>query len=56
MWLFWSGHGSPDLDRCWRSYLRRFDIEHYLKFLKSVLGWTSIALRHPAQAMRWTWT
>lgn len=56
MWLFWSGHGSPDLDRCWRSYLRRFDIEHYLKFLKSVLGWTGIALRHPEQADRWTWT
>ncbi|MEU4226484.1 hypothetical protein AB0F17_19480 [Nonomuraea sp. NPDC026600] len=55
MWLFWSGQGTPDLERCWRSYLRRFDIEHYLKFLKSVLGWTSMALRHPDQAMRWTW-
>ncbi|WP_327587864.1 transposase [Nonomuraea sp. NBC_00507] len=56
MWLFWSGQGIPDLERCWRSYLRRFDIEHYLKFLKSVLGWTHMALRHPEQAMRWTWT
>ncbi|MGI5284896.1 hypothetical protein ACQEVF_16365 [Nonomuraea polychroma] len=55
MWLFWSGQGSPDLERCWRSYLRRFDIEHYLKFLKSVLSWTNVALRHPEQAMRWTW-
>jgi hypothetical protein len=55
MWLFWSGQGSPDLERCWRSYLRRFNIEHYLKFLKSVLSWTNIALRHPEQAMRWTW-
>jgi putative transposase len=26
------------------------------EFLKSVLGWTSIALRHPEQADRWTWT
>ncbi|MCP2353828.1 hypothetical protein HD597_000848 [Nonomuraea thailandensis] len=56
MWLFWSGHGNPDLDRCWRSYLRQFEIEHYLKFLKKVLGWTSMALRHPEQTERWSWT
>ncbi|MFI9847876.1 hypothetical protein ACIHFD_63450 [Nonomuraea sp. NPDC051941] len=55
MWLFWSGDGEPDLERCWRSYLRRFDIEHFIKFLKSVLGWVAPALRHPAQAERWTW-
>ena len=28
LWLWWSGPGEPDLDLCWRAYLRRFDIEH----------------------------
>jgi len=28
LWLWWSGDGQPDLDLCWRAYLRRFDIEH----------------------------
>jgi hypothetical protein len=28
LWLWWSGEGEPDLDLCWRAYLRRFDIEH----------------------------
>jgi hypothetical protein len=28
LWLWWSGPGLPDLDVCWRAYLRRFDIEH----------------------------
>jgi hypothetical protein len=27
LWLWWSGEGEPDLDQCWRAYLRRFDIE-----------------------------
>src|ERR1035437_9499099 len=27
LWLWWSGPGEPDLDLCWRAYLRRFDIE-----------------------------
>ncbi len=28
LWLWWSGDGEPDLELCWRAYLRRFDIEH----------------------------
>ena len=28
LWLWWSGPTEPDLDLCWRAYLRRFDIEH----------------------------
>ena len=28
LWLWWSGQGKPDLERCWRAYLRRLDIEH----------------------------
>lgn len=55
LWLWWSGTGQPDLDVCWRAYLRRFDIEHTYRFAKSTLGWTTPALRTPEQADRWTW-
>ncbi len=55
LWLRWSGPGAPDLDICWRAYLRRFDIEHTFRFVKSILGWTTPALCTPDQADRWTW-
>jgi len=55
LWLWWSGDGEPDLDLCWRAYLRRFDIEHTYRFAKSTLGWTTPAIRTPEQADRWTW-
>src|ERR1019366_3690495 len=55
LWLWWAGPGSPDLELCFRAYLRRFDIEHTYRFVKSTLGWTTPALRTPEQADRWTW-
>jgi hypothetical protein len=55
LWLWWSGPGEPDLDVCWRAYLRRFDIEHTYRFAKGTLGWTTPALCTPEQADRWTW-
>ncbi len=55
LWLWWSGPGAPDLDICWRAYLRRFDIEHTFRFVKTTLGWTTPALCTPDQADRWTW-
>ena len=55
LWLWWSGAGQPDLDRCWRSYLRRFDIEHTFRFVKGTLGWTTPSVCTPQQADRWTW-
>ena len=55
LWLWWSGAGEPDLDLCWRAYLRRFDIEHTFRFLKGTLGWTTPSIRRPEQADRWTW-
>jgi hypothetical protein len=54
LWLWWSGPGEPDLDRCWRAYLRRFDIEHTFRFAKNTLGWTSPSVCTPEQADRWT--
>ena len=55
LWLWWSGSGEPDLDRCWRAYLRRFDIEHTFRFAKQSLGWTTPSLATPQQADRWSW-
>jgi hypothetical protein len=55
LWLWWTGDSDPDLDLCWRAYLRRFDIEHTFRFVKGTLGWTTPALRTPQQADRWTW-
>ena len=55
LWCVWSGPGVPDLDLCWRAYLRRFDIEHNFRFAKQTLGWTTPSLCTPEQADRWTW-
>ena len=55
LWLWWSGPGEADLERCFRAYLRRFDIEHAFRFVKGTLGWTTPQLCTPAQADRWTW-
>jgi len=55
LWLWFSGDGEPDLGFLWRSYVRRFDLEHTFRFLKQTLGWTAPRVRHPEQADRWTW-
>ncbi len=55
LWLWWAGLGTPDLDVLWRAYVRRFDLEHSLRFLKQTLGWTTPRVRHPEQADRWAW-
>lgn len=56
----WLWHSAPDadahdVDRLWRIFLRRFDIEHTFRFWKQALGMTRPRLRHPAQADRWVW-
>src|ERR671921_1709380 len=57
LWLWWHGPEGkvPDLDLLWRSYVRRFDLEHTFRFLKQSMGWTTPRVRHPEQADRWTW-
>jgi DDE superfamily endonuclease len=57
VWLWWSGVDATatDVDRLWRSFLRRFDLEHTFRMLKQTLGWTTPKLREPAAADRWTW-
>jgi hypothetical protein len=55
LWLWWAGPGTPDLELCWRTYIRRFDLEHTFRFCKQALGWTTPRVRTPEQADRWTW-
>ena len=57
LWLWWHGpeRETPNLELIWRSYVRRFDLEHTFRFLKQALGWSTPRLRHPEQADRWTW-
>jgi hypothetical protein len=55
LWLWWAGPGILDLDLAWRAYVRRFDLEHTVRFCKQTLGWTTPRPRHPEQADRWTW-
>jgi hypothetical protein len=55
LWLWHSGPTPPDPAECARAYLRRYDIEHTLRFAKQHLGWTTPALRTPAQTSTWTW-
>jgi hypothetical protein len=57
LWLWWHGpEGTrPDLDLLWRSYVRRFDLEHTFRFLMQGMGWTFPRDRHPEQADRWSW-
>jgi hypothetical protein len=57
LWLWWHGPEgtTPDLDLLWRSYVRRFDLEHTFRFLKQSMGWTTPRVRHPEQADLWSW-
>jgi hypothetical protein len=57
LWLWWAGPKGYelDLDLAWRAYIRRFDLEHTVRFCKQTLGWTTPRPRHPEQAERWTW-
>jgi hypothetical protein len=57
VWLWWSrvGASPADVDRLWRAFLRRFDLEHTFRLLKQTLGWTAPKLRDPTAADRWTW-
>ncbi len=60
LWLWWTGPGALDLEVCWRAYIRRFDLEHTVRFCKQSLGWTTPRIRIPEQADRrtgpgWCW-
>jgi hypothetical protein len=56
LWLAWQGSPRPtDLTRLWHGYERRFAEEHLFRFAKQELGWTTVRVRDPVAADRWTW-
>jgi DDE superfamily endonuclease len=57
VWLWSStiGATAADVDRWWQSFLRRFDLEHTFRLFKQTLGWTTLKIRSPQAADRWTW-
>jgi hypothetical protein len=59
MWLWASdpdaGRDETAVSLLWQAYLRRFDLEHVFRFIKSRLGWDKPLLRDPGAADRWTW-
>jgi hypothetical protein len=55
LWTSITGASAVDVDRWWRSFLRRFDLEHTFRLFKQTLGWTTPKIRTPAAADRWTW-
>ena len=57
LWL-WFGHpdaATVELTLLWRTYLRRFDIEHTFRFFTQTPGFTRARPRTPEQADRWAW-
>jgi hypothetical protein len=56
LWLVWTGAAPPPMAGLFRTwYARRFAIEHAFRFLKQQLGWTSLRVRSPQTAARWSW-
>ena len=54
LWLGWFGVTPPPLSAWWRSYLRRFGVDHWYRFAKQSLQWTLPHLKTPEQSERWS--
>jgi len=54
LWLAWIGEKMPPLEELWRLYLRRFTIDHWYRFLKQRLHWTTPKFSTPEQCEHWS--
>ena len=54
LWVAWHGEEPPPLAEWWRTYLRRFAVDHWYRFAKQRLHWTLPHLATPEQADRWS--
>jgi len=54
LWLAWLGEIMPPLETLWRSYLRRFAIEHWYRFAKQRLYWTHPQFTSLPASERWS--
>jgi hypothetical protein len=52
VWLAWLGEPPPPLSHWWRSYVRRYGIDHWYRFAKQNLHWTLPQLKPPEQSER----
>jgi hypothetical protein len=55
LWSSASGIDAERLGRIWRTFQRRFDLEHTFRLIKQTLGWTTPKIRRPYTADLWTW-
>ena len=57
VWLWCSATGAAPatVNLWWRTFLRRFDIEHTFRLFKQTLGWTVPKVHDPHAADLWTW-
>ena len=53
LWCSETGLTPTEVDRLWRWFLRRFDIEHTFRLFKQTLGWTT-SENPPEAADCWT--
>ncbi len=54
LWLAWLGQTMPPLQTIWRTYLRRFALEHWYRFAKQRLHWTQPQLSSVKATERWS--
>jgi hypothetical protein len=54
LWLAWLGETMPPLETLWRSYLRRFALEHWYRFAKQRLYWTQPQFSSLEATERWS--
>ncbi|MDJ0799164.1 MAG: NF041680 family putative transposase [Calothrix sp. MO_167.B12] len=54
LWLAWIGEQMPSLEQVWQLYLRRFNVDHWYRFLKQRLHWTLPKFSTPKQCERWS--
>ena len=54
LWLFFVGQNLPPLSQVWKTYLRRFAVDHFYRFAKQTLLWNAPKLREPEAGQTWT--
>ncbi|MBV8885723.1 MAG: hypothetical protein JO235_17245 [Chroococcidiopsidaceae cyanobacterium CP_BM_RX_35] len=54
MWLVWLGEEMPSLEQVWRSYLRRFAVDHWNRFAKQRLHTTIPQFSTTQMSERWS--
>jgi hypothetical protein len=54
MWIAWIGQDPPEERTWWQRYLRRYAVDHWYRFAKQRLHWTTPMVSTPEQGERWS--